>query len=792
MNNTTNQRRRRRTSKLRVVRYIFQFLFLFGMLGVVGMAAATLYQVTRRLPTIEELGLSAAATRIYSDDGVLLARIYRENRDYVHLKDIPRSLQDATVAIEDYRFYNHAGLDVRGIGRALVSNVRGGRLGQGGSTITQQLARNAYGLGREKTLNRKLQEAVVAVRLERKYSKQEILEGYLNEIYYGAKAYGVQAAAMQYFGKPVGKLTVAESALLAGLPQRPTEFNPYKNKAAARNRRNVVLNRMAELGYITPAQAAAGRKEPIRLAYQSPDKANDWKAPYFVDFVIRELEERYRPEQVYRGGLVVRTTLHFGMQQAAEEAVHSGLARAIRAGLVQNKIQAAMTSVDPHNGYVRAMVGGKNWDKSQFNRALNNKRQPGSTFKTFVYTAALNNGWNQWRTVNDTRKSWRQANGKWWTPGNYDGRFRGRISLRTAVANSVNLVAIKTAEAVGIRQCIDVARKLGLKGDLPPFLATSIGAGGASTLEMASAYGAYAVKGMYVPVNPIVTVKDRDGNVLEQATPQATQAIRRQVAQEMADMLRAVVTEGTGRVVGVVPNSYGKTGTTQDDRDAWFVGFTPQLSTAVWIGNDDYSPMHHAYGGKACGPIWVTYMEKALRLNPKSRPDYTQIPGVKTQQKDAPATDILQDAPTDAEGRVSLKICNESGMIATSRCPRWRTRRFEPGEAPTASCGVHVGEPLSPAGTGERRTRRTAEVEPVALEATEAPFELEPEATAATFTPVRAVRAAREPAARTETVVLCADTGVRANAYCPRAVTRRASSSTPEGSCDVHGPGNPG
>jgi len=774
MSTTQRRIRRRRVSRLKT---FLQFGCLSFVLAFVGIAALALFQVTRRLPTIEELGLSSAATRIYSSDGVLLARIFRENRDYAHIKDIPKELQQATVAIEDYRFYSHSGVDIRGIGRALVSNVRGGRLGQGGSTITQQLARNAYDLGKQKTFSRKLQEAVVAMRLERKYSKQEILEGYLNEVYYGAKAYGVQAAAEQYFGKPVSRLTLGECALLAGIPQRPTEFNPFKNKAAARERRNVVLARMAELAYITPEAASAAAAEPIRLAPKRLNITNEWKAPYFVDYVVRQLEDRYGPELVYRGGLEIRTTLNYAMQQAAEQAVANGLASAAGAHLISPKTQAAMTCVDPHNGYIRAMVGGRSWAKSQFNRAVSNKRQLGSSFKIFVYTSALNEGWNQYRTVGDSRRSWPAGNHKLWTPRNYDSRYRGRVTLRNAVAFSINIAAINTADAIGISKAIAVARRLGLKGSLPPYLPTAIGAGGGSSLEMAAAYGAYAVKGKYIEPYAILSIRDRDGNVLEEATPEPQQAVRPSVVEQMDEMLRAVITMGTGRAAGVVPDSFGKTGTTSDERDAWFVGFTPQLSTAVWVGNDDYHPMQHASGSGCCVPIWSSFMLKALQINPANRPDLTSPPGQTIPGHPVPAA-----ATASAGGTVSLKICPDSGLIATNHCPHWNTRQFKQGEAPTRACDEHPGTPLSPVPAPPRpKPAATQAPQPVTDGASPGTGAAQP------ATPPSAD--AEVPAPAPDTVVLCAETGLRANPYCPRTITRKLTATTPAAVCRVHGPG---
>lgn len=773
----------RRRSVWRNLWLAFQVLALALICAVVGVTAFALYSVAQRLPSIQELGVAAASTNIYSADGVRLARVYRENRDYVPIDELPESIQQATVAIEDDRFYSHPGIDFRGIGRALVSNLRGGSLGQGGSTITQQLARNAYGLGRQKTFARKLQEAVVALRLERRYTKREILEGYLNQIYYGSRAYGIQAAALEYFGVPASQLTLPQAALLAGLAQRPTDYNPYRNPEAARNRRDVVLNRMAELKYITPEEAAEAKRQPIRLSRKTERMGSDWKAPYFVDYVLRELALRYGEETVYKGGLTVQTSLLYSMQQAAESAVRNGMARAVSRGLVQKDTEVALTCVDPHNGYVRAMVGGRDWNRSQFNRAINNKRQPGSTFKLFVYTAALSEGWSQYRTVQDSPKSWPLGGGRRWSPKNYDGRWRGRISLRNAVALSVNMAAIRTADAIGMPRIIALARRLGLKGDLKPHLATAIGAGGASTLELAGAYGAFATQGRFVPPSPIVTVKDRDGNILEQQQPTAIQVVDTNVAKEMGEMLRAVVTSGTGRAASVIPDAHGKTGTTNDDRDAWFVGYTPQLCTAVWIGNDNYRPMHHAYGGMACAPIWVEFMRQAIALNPRNRPDYTN-----TIPYGAPERTDKETAEPDAEGYIRLRICTSSGMIATDRCPSWRTRRYKPGEAPAEVCSQHTGKALSPVPATPAAAPQRDEYGPPETEP-ETSLPDAPEAGEPARTEGKAMTGREEDRAapRMVTVIICKDSGLAAGPNCPRTITRRVpEDAVPRSLCPIH------
>jgi len=766
---------------------ILQILLLGGLTAVIGSGAYVLYEATRHLPALEELGVSSLATNIYSADNVLLARIYSENRESVKISEIPQNVQNATIAIEDERFMTHSGVDFRGIGRALYENLTRTRLSQGGSTITQQLARNVYALGRKKTFGRKVQEAIIALRLERRYSKPEILEGYLNEVFYGARSYGIQSASKTYFGKPCNQLTLAEAALLAGIPQRPNYLNPFVNPEQALARRNVVLAKMEELNLVTTEEAEKARHEKLRLAKPRKQTVQNWKAPYFVDAVMRELENRYDPDMIYRGGLQVYTSLNYAMQQAAEKAVTEGVQESIRARRINPQTQVALTCVDPHNGYIRAMVGGRDWSKSQFNRAINNKRQPGSTFKLFVYTAALESGWSPYRRVQDARRSWKTAGGKVWSPQNYDYRYRGSVTLKTAFALSINMAAINTAEAIGINNAIKVARRLGLKGKLEPNLATAIGAGGASTLEMASAYGAFAVKGSYISPVSIIVVKDRDGNDLERYDPQVVLAVKANVVEDMCEMLRAVITQGTGRKAGAVPDAYGKTGTTQDLRDAWFVGFTPQLSTAVWVGNDAYTPMPRASGGDVCAPIWVNFMSQALKLNPRNRPDYTNTSP--SGQPGGESTAIGSDGP------LRLRICPDSGQIATNRCPHWNTRRFKPGEAPTRACELHPGSPLNPVPQASATNSADSTPAPV-------PIDIIPDNTP----PVEEIhirddggnnetRTEAPTKPRTDpiiTVDICADSNQRATYYCPATRTIRVrQSEAPKSECPLHRPPNP-
>ncbi|MBI3945367.1 MAG: penicillin-binding protein 1A [Armatimonadetes bacterium] len=624
-----------------------RWLLILAWAGMVvafpaGMAgAALLWSVAQTVPD----GRSIVSYRppvksvILSSDGRVIASLYEENREWAPLTTIPKRLQDASIAIEDHRFYSHGAIDPVGTLRALWANVTSRRVAQGGSSITQQLARAVY-LDNRRTLLRKLREAILARRIERHISKRRILELYLNQVYYGSGAYGVRAAAKAYFGKRLRELTLAECALIAGLPARPSALSPFRDPDAARARRDVVLDRMSEVRLISREQAAAVKKEPIRL-HPRADSRRLKRAPYFVDWALPWLVQQFGEERVYGDGLVIHASINLGAQLAAEEAVRQGLALGQTRGRVT---QAALVAIDPRTGHIKAMVGGRDHGESQFNRAVNaTGRQPGSAFKPFVYTTALESGY-QPETILDDSPVAVPDNGKVWSPGNYDDEFRGPVTLREALINSINVPAIRVAMAVGPQRVVERARALGITSALRAVPSVAIGTSEVTPLELTAAYAAFANGGHRVAPLAILRVEDRDGHVLWRAEPRLERVIAPDIAATMAMLLRDVVLYGTGRSVSGVPNAAGKTGTTQDDRDAWFVGFTPELVTGVWVGNDDHSPMGgRVFGGNVPGPIWAAFTREAVALVRQS--------GDAVAGREIPSYQAYQEARAAAERR---------------------------------------------------------------------------------------------------------------------------------------------
>lgn len=541
-------------------------------------------------------------TVVYSADGQVMARLYEEYRIPVALSDVPKHTITAVLAAEDTRFYSHHGVDIHGIGRALWANVRAGAIVQGGSTITQQLVRLEV-TGNERTLRRKLDEAVLAVRTERALTKNAILIRYLNGVYFGDGAYGVEAAAQRFFGKHVWDLTPAEGALLAGLIRGPGDGNPRGNPALARRRQREILRTEQEQGWLTAAQTAKALAAPLQLA---PKHRDPWRAPYVVEMVRQYLVRTYGRDAVYGGGLRVHTSINLDWQAAAQEALDAGVAEGSGQG-VQN---GALVSIEPGTGYIRALVGGTNFYRSNFNRATQAHRQPGSSFKTFVYLAAIQQGHTWGETWEDAPV---QIGA--WTPGNYGDRYRGIVTLADALAFSLNSVAVRLTAAVGPTSVISAARAAGIKSPLEPNLSLALGAYEVTPLEMASAFSTLAAHGVYAPPRLVMRVT-QDGKVLEQAVPTVKQTIDPAHAARLIEGLQGVIDHGTGRGANIGRPEAGKTGTSNEYRDAWFIGFTPQLSTAVWMGRDDHSPMSVVTGGSYPARAWARYMRRALDGQP--------------------------------------------------------------------------------------------------------------------------------------------------------------------------------
>lgn len=599
--------------------------------GVAGGAAAYLSDPNRVYRGLWE------ATRIYAGGGELIASFYRENREYVALEEIPEPTRLAVLAIEDDRFYLHPGVDVRALMRATWRNLRAREIREGGSTITQQLARSLY-LSRRRSVTRKIAEMLLALELERRLTKDEILERYLNQVYFGQGAYGIEMAARVYFGKAVGALTLSESALLAGLIRAPSTNNPYRNLGLASERQRIVLRRMVQLGFVSEEAAQRAADVPFRLAPPRNAGFIGMRAAYFSSTVLQYLIERYGEDLVYTGGLQVYTTLDLRMQGAAERALRKGLEAARRARL--NVTQGALVALNPHTGYIRALVGGYDFEQSPYNRAWQAQRQAGSAFKPFIYTAAVANGWRPTKRILDAPIRYPDGSRKIWEPKNYDKKFRGWVTMRQALEQSINIPAIRTLEDLGPQRVISYARRMGIQSPLAPNLSLALGASEVTPLEMASAYGTLATKGIHAQPIMVLKVVDRYGRVLEENRPKRDLALDESVAAQMIDLLKGVVQRGTGRRASIGRPVAGKTGTSDDHRNAWFIGFTPYLSTAVWVGNDDNAPMRRVVGGTVPAGIWAGFMRVAVRANPPD--DWEGLPAPEYVQARRPISSLAE------------------------------------------------------------------------------------------------------------------------------------------------------
>ena len=583
-------------------------LILFVMVIGVGCGFLTASLNTRS--NLAEDIVPPASSQIYDIHGNEIANIHAaENRRPIGINEIPKNLQNAFIAVEDNRFYDHIGIDPRGIVRAIWANIRGRTVTEGGSTITQQLAKNAY-LTQDRTLKRKVQEVFLALQLERQYTKQEILELYMNQIYFGQGAYGVQAAARTYFGKDAKDLTLNECAMLAGIPKSPNYYSPVNNMDAATERKAVVLDQMVKYGYISDSEAAAAKKEPLHIAKNTNDGGKS--ASYFVDYVLQQLAEKYGDDAIYKDGLKIYTTIDMDMQAAAETAMKNLPTYFTDAnGIVQP--QGALVAIDPHTGYIKAMVGGRGTD--QFNRATQAVRQPGSAFKPFVFAAALENKYTPESIIED--KPLKVGS---WEPQNYSRNFSGKVRLRDVVRWSLNVPTVRIAQDIGIDKAIFYAQEMGISTFVldgatnDRNLATALGGmtRGVTPLELTSAYGTFANRGIHVNPVAILRVVSRTGKVLEEAERKEKSVMSADNAAALTAMLEDVIRRGTGTRANIGRPAAGKTGTTSDYHDAWFVGYTPDLVAGVWIGNDSVSDLHGMSGGMTPAVIWQAFMQKAL------------------------------------------------------------------------------------------------------------------------------------------------------------------------------------
>lgn len=579
----------------------------------------------------------AASSQIYDINGNELANVHAEqNRVPVKISQVPEHLKDAFIAVEDVRFYDHSGVDPKGIMRAVFANITNKGVAEGGSTITQQLAKNAY-LTQDRTYKRKIQEVFLALQLERKYTKDEILELYLNQIYFGQGAYGVQAAARTYFGKDVKDLDLNECAMLAGIPKSPNYFSPLNNLQAAQERKAVVLDQMAKYGYISSSTAAKTKAESLKLVKPQKQETNGLAA-YFIDYVTQQMIEKYGADAVYQEGLKIYTTLDVDMQKAAEAAMQN-LPTYSTDGSGNKQPQGALVAIEPSTGYIKAMVGGRGTD--QFNRATMAERQPGSSFKPFVFAAALENGLTPSSTVED-----KPINIGGWQPQNYSRNFNGTVTMRYVAEQSLNVPTIKIAQEVGMEKIIYLAEKMGIstfvkEGSANDMnYAVSIGGmtKGVTPLEMTSAYGTFANDGVHVEPVAIVKVLNQKGEVLEEAHPKSEQVLKKSTANNLTSMLMGVIARGTGTRANIGRPAAGKTGTTDNYQDAWFVGYVPDLVTGVWVGCDDNARMGSMTGGTTPAAIWKAFMSQVVQGMPNKNFNGAYLTSVeqpvKTDDKD--------------------------------------------------------------------------------------------------------------------------------------------------------------
>lgn len=755
---------------------------LIFLLAIFLVIAGIYLHITQEIPKLSTLSdyNPPVVTTVYSDDNKKIAEFYTEYRIVVPLSKIPPMLKDAFISAEDSRFYKHKGIDIQSIIRAFLKNVEAMSIVQGGSTITQQVTKS-FLLTPEKSYKRKITEAILAYKIDRTFSKDEILYLYLNQIYLGNGAYGVEAAAQKYFGKPVGDLNLAECAILAGLPQAPSRYSPHKDKEKSRQRQIYVLNRMLEEGYITKTQY----DEALNTKIEIKPKQNLFRdvAPHFSEHIRRYVEKKYGPDFLYNRGINIYTTANYEMQIAAHEALKKGLYELDRRQgyrgpikhltpdaieTVSNEIlkqtdeipleegvsiNGIVTSIDKKNnsvtvrignafgvinfedmkwarkpdpdseyyeqtirhpgevfkagdlilvktkqkikvkgvkhkefwtlsldqelktesallcletgtGHVKAMVGGRDFTKNQFNRAIQAKRQPGSAFKPIIYAAAIDKGYTPSSVIIDSPIIFENSDTNLvWKPKNYKETFYGPTLFRDALAHSRNIVTIKILKDIGVDYAIDYAKKLGITSELSRDLSIALGSSGVSLLELVRAYSVFANQGSLVQPVFIRKIVDREGKVLEEEQSSVKQVIEKNTAFIMTSLLESVVKYGTGqRILALNRPAVGKTGTTNDLYDAWFIGYTPEYITGVWVGSDELTSLGRAEtGAVAASPIWLYFMQRALADKP------------------------VRDFPAPEEGIEFAEIDAETGLLAIPESKKTILECFKEGTVPTRS-----------------------------------------------------------------------------------------------------------
>jgi penicillin-binding protein 1A len=629
-----------------------------SVLGILVISIIILRHYLMELPRIDTLDeyRPNLITEIYDINGEVIDELFVERRALVPLSKIPVDLQNAVIAVEDQRFFKHWGADLHAIARAMLANLKHGQIVEGGSTITQQLAKALF-LTREKTIERKIKELLLSMQLEKDYTKEEILQLYLNQVYFGQGAYGVQEASSIYFGKDIEELNLAESALLAGLPRAPNSYSPFVDVARAYRRRATVLHRMVECGFITEDEEKETNYYPLPF---EKHQLKISQGSYFVEYVRQILEPKYGTNAIFKGGLKIYTTLDLKMQKIAEKVLAEKLdefdeVKKRETGMPpqteleetekvpERRVQGAIIALDPATGQIRVMVGGRDFEESQFNRAVQAKRQPGSAFKPFIYTAAIDNGYTVMSPIEDSPVAYYNDGINWkllsnttdlsdidpeivkninpeniWIPQNYEETFRGRISVRDALAYSINVCAVKILDRIRPTTAASYAKKMGIESPLEKTLSLALGSSVVTPLEITSAFGVLANQGIRTNPYAVIRVEDASGNVLEENFPEEKAVLSSQTAYIMTHLLKEVAERGTGWYTKIIgrPRA-GKTGTTNEFTDAWFIGFVPNLVAGVWVGYDDNQTLgQRKSGAVAACPMWTEFMKEALQDTP--------------------------------------------------------------------------------------------------------------------------------------------------------------------------------
>ncbi|OPY12053.1 MAG: Penicillin-binding protein 2D [Syntrophus sp. PtaB.Bin001] len=631
------------------------FLIFLALSTTAGFAASAGAEDIAAYPS---LPYEYSSIKVFDSKGRFFGRILPKERYWVSIDRINPFLQKAVVAIEDARFYQHPGVDIRGIARALVKDVAKRKFVEGGSTITQQLIKNKYFSG-QKTLDRKIKESFLAMEYERKYSKKQILEMYLNEIYYGNGAWGIAQAARLYFDKSPRDLSEAECALLAGIPKAPVRYNPYGSASVVRNRRNLVLKRMAELKMIS-----AREKQKLAAAPISPIKRGE--APYYLDFIKNKLVEQYGQSIIERGGLEVITAMDLNLQKRAEQVLYEGVKK------ISPTLQGALFCMDPNTGDLLAVAGGVDFTSNSYNRAFYAKRQPGSAIKPLIYATAVERGYTAGSIWNDTPVTYTWGTEESWTPQNYGKEYYGELSLREALAYSDNVIAVRLLEGVGIPNFVDFAGRVGLSLRSRN-LSLALGTEEVTLAELVRAYSPLANGGSRAEVRTIIRIYDRYYRTWTENPPVVTPVLSPGAAFVTTQMMKDVLTYGTAKSLKKFSQqrpSAGKTGTTDNYQDAWFIGYTPQVVTGIWVGHDRPEPGGRGFtGGAVCAPLWERFMRSALAGKPVV---------------DFPKPDTV----------VSVSIDPATGYLAAPDCPEKRDEFYLAGTQPTRYCPQHGGDAL--------------------------------------------------------------------------------------------------